>query len=86
MIHELAIEILNYNFKALLLAIRSPYMTIETSLRKAGVLNKCVKQNYKSIEKEIVELHKQGYSRRKIGGILGIPPSVVYYIINRKEG
>lgn len=80
MTHELAIEILNYNFKALLLVIRSPYMTIETGLRKAGVLpprhvNKC---------DEIMELHKQGYSRRKIAGMLGMAPSVVYYVINPK--
>lgn len=85
MTHELAIEILNYNFKALLLVIRSPYMAVETGLRKAGVLpTQRANQDHQNRNEMIIELHKQGYSRRKIAGMLGITPSVVYYVINPK--
>lgn len=84
MTYELTTEILNYNFRVLCLAIMSNSMTVETALNMAGIkLYKKAKSNEeKQIRNKIVlNLHKKGYSRRKIGDALGISPSLAYYII-----
>lgn len=89
MAHAMAVELLNYNFKALFIAISKPNMSVESALRRVGLDIAATFTNDDRAERDamILRLHKEGYSRRKIGDIMGMPPTSVYHVIrtNRKR-
>lgn len=84
----MAVELLNYNFKALFIAISKPHITVESALKRVGLDIDITLTDDDRAERDamILKLHKEGYSRRKIGDIMGMAPTSVYHVIrtNRK--